>query len=73
MLRRYLAYQSSEVGSFGVRLLDSVAKGCPGHGPVHLPVDSAAEIGFHWNTRQLGWERPGLPVLSKLAGPYPAF
>ena len=29
------------------RLLDGVAEGCPGHGPVHLHVESAAEIGFH--------------------------
>ena len=32
-------------------------------------VESAAEIGFQWDSRVLGWERPGLPVLSNLAGP----
>ena len=30
------------------RLLDSVAEGCPGHGPAYLLVESAAE------SRQLG-------------------
>ena len=72
MLRRYLAYRPGEVPRV-YRLLDSVAGGCPCHGPMHLPVDSAAEIGFHWSTRQLGWERPGLPVLSNLACPIQHF
>ena len=26
-------------------------------------------MGFHWDSRQLGWERLGLPLLSNLAGP----
>ena len=47
------------------RLLDRMAD-CSGHGPVHLLVDSAAEIGFQW-------ERLGLPVLSNLAGPVQHF
>ena len=51
------------------RLLDSAAEGRPGHGPAHLLVESAAEIGFQWDSRVLGWERPGLPILSNLAGP----
>ena len=54
------------------RLLDSVAEGCPGHGPVHMFVDST-EIGFQRDSRQLGWERPWLPVLSNLAGPIQHF
>ena len=68
MLRRYLAYRPGEVPGV-YRLLDSVAERCPGHGPAHLLVASAAEIGFQWDSRQLGWERLGLPVLSNLAGP----
>ena len=72
MLRRYLAYQPGEVARV-YPLLHSVAGGCPGHGPVHLHVDSAAEIGFQWNSHQLGWERPGLPVLCKLARPIQHF
>ena len=55
------------------RLLDSVAECCPGHGPAHLLVESAAEIGFQWVSRQLGWERLGLPVLSNLADPIQHF
>ena len=55
MLRRYLAYRPGEVPRV-YRLLDCVAEGHLGHGPVHLLVDSAAEIRFQWNTRQLGWD-----------------
>ena len=53
-------------------MLDSVAGGS-GHGLVHLLVDSAAEIWFQWNSHQLGWKRPGLLVLSNLAGPIQHF
>ena len=55
------------------RLLDSVAEGCAGHGPAHLLVESAPEIGFQWDSRQLGWERLGLPVLSNVACPIQHF
>ena len=68
MLRRYLAYRPGEVPGL-YRLLDSVAEGCPGHSPARLLVESAADIGFQWDSRQLGWERLGLPVLSNKAGP----
>ena len=68
MLRRFLAYRPGEV--FRVyRLLEHVAGGCFGHGPVHLLVESAAEIGFVWSLEMVGWAREGLPVLSNLAGP----
>ena len=36
---------------------------------VHLHFASAAEVGFHWDPLVLGWSRPGLPLLSSLAGP----
>ena len=69
MLRRYLAYRPGEV--FRVyRLLERSAEGCPGHGPVHLLLQSAAVIGFHWNSLELPWGRPGLPLLSNLSGPF---
>ena len=42
--------------------------GCPGHGPRHLLLTSAAEIGFRWDPHALAWVRPGLPLLSNLAG-----
>ena len=35
------------------RLLDMVSEGCRGHGPVHLLVSSAAEIGFRWDPHSL--------------------
>ena len=68
MLLRYLAYQPGEVSRVE-RLLEHAADGCPGHGPAHLLVESAAEIGFVWSPDVVGWVREGLPVLSNLAGP----
>ena len=68
MMRRYLAYRPAEVGR-GDRLLDMVREGCPGHGPVHLLFASATGIGFQCDRCTLGWVRPGLLVLSNLAGP----
>ena len=56
MLRRYLAYPPGKVPRV-YRLLDSVAEGCPGHGPAHLPVESAAKIGFVWSPDMVGWVR----------------
>ena len=50
-----------------------VGEGCPGHGPVHLLSASAAEIGFQWDPDALAWSRPGLPLLSNLAGPLQHF
>ena len=72
VLRRYLAYRPGEVFSI-CRLLERAADGCPGHGPAHLLVESAAEIGFVWSPDVFGWEREGLPVLSNLAGPIQHF
>ena len=40
---------------------------------VHLLVASASEIGFQWDPLALGWSRPGLPLLSNLAGPVQHF
>ena len=68
VLRRYLAYRPGEV--FRVyRLLESAAEGTPGHGPVHLLLQSAAVIGFRWDPEELAWDRPGLHLLSNLSGP----
>ena len=45
-------------------MVDMVSEGCPGHGPVHLLVASAAEVGFRWDPLSfLAWSRPGLPLL----------
>ena len=45
------------------------ANGCPGHGPAHLLIESAHEIGFVWSSDVVGWVREGLPVSSHLADP----
>ena len=68
MLRRYLAYRLGEVSRV-YRLLERAAEGGPGHGPVHLLLQSAAVIGFRWDPEELAWDRPGLPLLSNLSGP----
>ena len=68
LLRRYLALWPAEVGRV-YRLLAMVH----GHGPVHLLSASAAEIGFRWDPHALAWIRPGLPLLSNLAGPIQHF
>ena len=59
-MRRFLAYRPEEVPSV-FRLLDLAAVGRPGHGPVHLLLQSAGQLGFAWDSREEGWLRPGLP------------
>ena len=54
LLRRYLALWPAEVPRV-YRLLTMVHGGCPGHGPIHLLLASAAEIGFF-----MGSSCPGL-------------
>ena len=71
-LRRFLAYRPGEVSRV-YRLLESTAEGSPGHGPVHLLLQSAAVIGFRWDPLELAWDRPGLPLLSNLSGPLQHF
>ena len=72
LLRRYLAYRPGEIARL-YALLELVAGGCGGHGPMHLLVESAGVIGFVWDAGKVGWNRPGLPVLPQLAGPYQHF
>ena len=69
LLRRYLAYRPLESARIG-RLLDLVSNGAPGHGPVHLLVDSAASLGFRWCPDGFCWSRPGLPRMPMVEGPY---
>ena len=56
------------------RMLDLIAHCADGHGPVHLLLVSAAEIGFAWDGAEGGWIRaaPSLPALDTF-GAYPAF
>ena len=66
LLRRYLSYNPLEVPRL-YSLLRLVAAGGPGHGPMHLLVESV--LGFTWDTLNFGWTGPGLPLLRQLAGP----
>ena len=72
LLRRYLVLWPAEVGRV-YRLLAMVGEGCPGHGAIHLLSASAAEMGFQWDPDALAWSRPGLLLLSTLAGPLQHF
>ena len=67
LLRRYLAIWPTEVGRV-YRLLEMVTEGSPGHDPFHS-LFASAETGFRWDPLALAWTRPGLPLLSHLAGP----
>ena len=71
-MRRFLAYRPDDVPRI-FRLLDLAAAGRPGHGPVHLLIQSASQLGFAWDSGEEGWLRPGLPPLRMLAGPYQHF
>ena len=68
----YLSLWPAEAGRV-YRLLGMVSHGCPGHGPVHLLFASAAEVGFWLDPVALARSRPGLPLLSNLAGPVQHF
>ena len=72
LLRRYLALWTAQVLRVYC-LLEMVGEGCPRRGPIHLLSASAAEIGFRWDPLALAWSRPGLPLLSNLAGPVQHF
>ena len=71
-MRRYLAFQPEEIPRV-YRLLQAAADGSSGHGPTHLLLESAVEIGFFWCSRFLGWDRPGLPVLGMIDGLFSIF
>ena len=72
MLRRYLACWPDEVPRV-YRMLDLIARGAKGHGPIHLLLDSATQIGFAWDGVEQGWIRESLPPLWMLAGPIQHF
>ena len=57
-MRRHLAHWPDEVSCI-FRMLDLIAHGADGHGPVHLLLTSAAEIGFAWDGEErVGFGRP---------------
>ena len=53
--------------------MDYASTGSPGHGPIHLLLQSAEELGFFWDSEQAGWIRPGLPPLRMMTGPVQHF
>ena len=71
-MRRYLDYCPEEEPRI-FRMLDLISRGAQGHGPVHLLLISAAEIGFAWDGDEKGWVRVSLPPLRMMAGPIQHF
>ena len=72
MLRRYLAYCPEEDPRI-IRMLDLISRGAQDHGPVHLLLISAAELGFAWDGSEHGWVRVPLPPLRMMTGPVQHF
>ena len=72
MMRRYLAYCPSEEPRI-LRMPDLISHGSQGHGPVHLLLLSAAELGFAWDGAEQGWVRVSLPPLRMMFGPVQHF
>ena len=62
MMRRFLAYCPEEEPRI-FRMLDLISRRAQGHGPVHLLLISAAELGFAWDGAEKGWIRVSLPHL----------
>ena len=74
LMRRFVAYNPG-VADLGrvFRLLGEVVAGTFGHGPVHLPVQSAGANGLSWDLVPCVSVRPGPPFLCHTASPYPYF
>ena len=68
MMRRYLAYCPRIF-----RMLHLISSGAQFHGPVHLFLISAAELGFAWDGDEKGWVRVSLPPLRMMTGPVQRF
>ena len=67
MMRRYLACCLEEESRI-FRMLDLISRGAQGHGPVHLLLISAADLGFAWDGEEKGWVRVSLPHLRMMTG-----
>ena len=68
----YLAYCPDEEPRI-FRMLDLISWGAQGHGPVHLLLISAAELGFAWDGAEKGWVRVSLPPLRMMTVPVQLF
>ena len=71
-LRRYLACCLDDEARI-YRLLDYSSTASPGHGPIHLLLQSAGELGFFWDSEQAGWIWPGLLPLHMMTHPIQHF
>ena len=67
MMRGYLAYCPIDEPRI-FRMLDLISRGSQGHGPVHLLLISAVELGFAWDGAEQGWVRVSLPPLRMVTG-----
>ena len=72
MMRRYLACCPEEEPRI-FRMLDLISRGAPGHGPVHLILISAAQIGFPGDGDERGWGQGFPPSLAHDDWSYSAF
>ena len=72
MMRRFLAYCPEEEPRI-FRMLDLISSGTQGHGPVHLLLITAAELGIAWDGNEHGWVRVSLPPLRMITGPVQHF
>ena len=72
MMRRYLSYYPEEEPRI-FRLLDLISRGSQGHGPVHILLISAAELGFAWDGDEKGWVPVFLPPMRVMVGPVQHF
>ena len=65
-MRRFLAYCPDEEPRI-FRMLDLISRGAHSHGPVHLLLISAAELGLAWDGAEKGSGFP--PSLRMMTGP----
>ena len=68
-VRRYLRTVLRRSPGF-FRMLDLISWVAQGHGPVHLLLTTAYEVGFAWDGDEKGWVRTCLPRLGMMSGPF---
>ena len=57
MMRQVSCLHCPDEESWIFWMLDLISRGAQGHGPVHLLLISAAELGFAWDGAEKGWVR----------------
>ena len=72
MMGRYLAYCPEEEPRI-FRMLDLISREAPGHGPVHLLLTFAVEVGFAWDGDERGWVPTSLPPFRMMTEPIQHF